>query len=453
MADLETIFALSSARGKAGVAVFRVSGPRARVAVASLTGGAAADPRVAHLRRLLDRAGDPIDRGLVVWFPAPNSFTGEDVAEFHTHGGPAVIAAMLARFNKLPGFRPAEPGEFTRRAFANGKFDLTEAEGLADLIAAETEAQRKQALRQLDGALRDRYEQWRGDIIKTLAHFEAGIDFIEENLPQDLIDKASSGIAQLATDIQSHLSDERRGEIVRDGFSIVILGAPNVGKSSLLNALARRDVAIVSATAGTTRDVIEVDLDLGGYAVTLVDTAGLRETEDEIEGEGIKRARARADRADMRLAIVDAEAMTLDPLVEQVLSDGDAVVVNKTDLGVSREATTWTIQQNITLPVLHLSAREGEGIGALLSHLERVVVERAGASIAAPLTRIRHRNALQAAHDALRRAEKNLGEADRKIDLVAEDLRLAAREIGRITGRVDVEDLLDVIFRDFCIGK
>src|SRR6185436_2239273 len=332
MNDGDTIFALSSARGKAGVCVIRVSGSRSRVAVAALTGNSVPDPRVATLRRFVDAGGEPIDRGLILWFPAPHSFTGDDIAEFHAHGSPAVVAALAARLGQLNGLRPAEPGEFTRRAFANGKFDLTEAEGLADLIAAETEAQRKQAQRQMDGALRERYERWREALIKTLAHLEAVIDFSEEDLPRDLFERVSASALELKAEIDAHLADRRRGEIVRDGFSIVILGAPNVGKSSLMNALAARDVAIVTSTAGTTRDLIEVDLDLGGYAVTLVDTAGLRETSDEIESEGIRRARARAERADMRLAVIDATAPALDELVSGALNEGDAVVANKIDL-------------------------------------------------------------------------------------------------------------------------
>lgn len=497
MSEGETIFALSSARGKAGVCVIRVSGSRARVAVAALTGNSVPDPRVAALRRFVDARGEPIDRGLVLWFPSPHSFTGEDVAEFHAHGSPAVVAALVARLGQLNGLRPAEAGEFTRRAFTHGKFDLTEAEGLADLIAAETEAQRKQALRQMDGALRERYERWREMLIKTLAHLEAVIDFSEEDLPADLFDRVSSAALELRGEIDAHLSDRRRGEIVRDGFSIVILGAPNVGKSSLLNALAARDVAIVTATAGTTRDLIEVDLDLGGYSVTLVDTAGLRETSDEIESEGIARARRRAANADMRLAVIDATAPSLDGLVASAMSEGDIVVANKIDLSaVSYESGASETRANefvesdanasndaiegdaieqfaapessfdtsalasnehrvsdaLSLPMLRISARDGTGIGRLISFLTELVVARAGGSEAAPLTRLRHRNALEEARDALQRAAGNLTET-RAMDLAAEDLRLAGRELGRITGRVDVEDLLDVIFRDFCIGK
>ncbi len=452
MTNGDTIFALSSARGKAGLCVLRISGSRARVAVAALTGSGVPAARVATLRRFVDGRGEPIDRGLVLWFPAPQSFTGEDVAEFHAHGSPAVIAALVARLGQLNGLRPAEPGEFTRRAFHNGKFDLTEAEGLSDLIAAETEQQRRQALRQMDGALRERYERWREALTKALAHLEAVIDFADEDLPRDLFDKVSASASQIEREMEMHLSDQRRGEIVRDGFSIVIIGAPNVGKSSLLNALAARDAAIVTATAGTTRDLIEVDLDLAGYAVTLVDTAGLRETSDAIESEGIARARRRAANADMRLAVIDAESLELDPLVAEALAIGDAVLINKIDLGVSHESNVWSVNE-LTLPLLQISARDGDGIDSLISFLTNQVVARAGGSESAPLTQLRHRNAIEAAREALTRAALNLTSEQRAIDLAAEDLRIATRELGRITGRVDVEDLLDVIFRDFCIGK
>ena len=560
MGDGDTIFALSSARGKAGLCVIRVSGSRARVAVAALTGNSVPEPREATLRRFVDAKGEPIDRGLVLWFPSPHSFTGEDTVEFHAHGSPAVVAALVARLGQLNGLRPAEAGEFTRRAFANGKFDLTEAEGLADLIEAETEQQRRQALRQMDGALLARYERWREMLIKTLAHLEAVIDFSEEDLPADLFEQVSGAARELMTEIDGHLADRRRGEIVRDGFSIVIVGAPNVGKSSLLNALAARDVAIVTATAGTTRDLIEVDLDLGGYAVRLVDTAGLRETSDEIESEGIARARRRAAHAHMRLAVIDATSPTIDELVSLTLVAGDVVVANKIDLtSVSHESGSRSLEfaidsddvvvsedesesealdqasnadeaasidadevaresditadaelgddsmrvmsideaqeldavsrsdeeaamhagdtdvsaatkvedartadvassdsvrvrDDLSVPLLGISARDGTGIGRLLSFLTQQVIARAGGSEAAPLTRLRHRNALAATRDALERAAANLNET-RAMDLAAEDLRLAGRELGRIIGRVDVEDLLDVIFRDFCIGK
>jgi len=443
----QTIFALSSAKGRSGVCVFRISGPATGAAVEALTGRPLPAPRKAALRDFVLADGTPIDRGLVLWFPEPASFTGEAVAEFHLHGGPAVIGAMTRRLSELPDLRPADPGEFTRRAFANGKLDLTEAEGLADLIGAETEQQRRLALRQLSGELKNQYERWRTDLVKALAHLEASIDFVDEDLPPGLAAGIRTRIRHLAAAIGSHLADQRRGEIVRDGFTVVILGAPNVGKSSLLNALARRDVAIVSAIPGTTRDAIEVDLDLGGYAVTLIDTAGLRETADEIESEGIKRARAKAASADLRLGVMAANSVD-DSRVSAELSGHDAIVLNKSDL-----APHQTVPASIAHHAIRISAKTGEGIDELLAWLEAQVIARAGSTDAMPITRARHREALEDALAALTRAPTSLHDEAPSLDLAAEDLRIAARALGRITGRVDVEDLLDVIFKDFCIGK
>jgi tRNA modification GTPase len=438
-----SIFALSSAKGRAGVCVFRVSGPASKGALEALTGAALPEPRHAALRDIRLADGTLIDRGLVLWFEGPHSFTGEDVAEFQLHGGPAVIAAMTRRLAELPELRPAEPGEFTRRAFLAGKLDLTEAEGLADLISAETEQQRRLALRQLQGGLKEQYERWRSELVRALAHIEAAIDFVDEELPDDLAKSVQPRIAKLRTEIAAHLADDRRGEIVRDGFTVVILGAPNVGKSSLLNALARRDVAIVSAIPGTTRDAIEVDLDLGGYAVTLIDTAGLRDTTDEIESEGIRRARAKAQYADLRLGVFDACEFVNDSRVSPELAEGDAILLNKCDMPSAKAQTA-----SAPLHSMRISAKTGEGIDALLAWLERQVIARAGVSESMPMTRARHREALADAHAALARFAKAPA-----LDIAAEDLRIAARALGRITGRVDVEDLLDVIFREFCIGK
>jgi len=438
-----TIFALSSAKGRAGVCVFRVSGPAAKAAIETLTSAPVPKPRRAVLRDVHLADGTPIDGGLVLWFEGPHSFTGEDVAEFHLHGGPAVIAAMTHGLAELPDLRPADAGEFTRRAFMAGKLDLTEAEGLADLISAETEQQRRLALRQLRGGLKEQYERWSGELVRALAHIEAAIDFVDEELPDDLAKSIGPRIAKLRMEIEAHLADQRRGEIVRDGFTVVILGPPNVGKSSLLNALARRDVAIVSSVPGTTRDAIEVDLDLGGYAVTLIDTAGLRDTTDEIESEGIRRARAKAQYADLRLGVFDAAEFVNDSRVSPELVEGDAILLNKCDVPGAKTQTVAT-----PLHSMRISAKTGEGIDALLEWLEQQVVARTGGSESMPMTRARHREALADAHAALERFTKAPA-----LDVAAEDLRIATRALGRITGRVDVEDLLDVIFREFCIGK
>src|SRR5690349_5456517 len=329
-----TIFAPATAPGRGGVAIVRVSGPAAATAATALSRQPLPAPRTAAVARFHDPRNDEfLDQGLVLWFPAPRSFTGEDVVEFHVHGGRAVVGGLIEALDNLPGLRIAEPGEFSRRGFENGKFDLTAAEAIADLVDAETAAQRRQALRQMEGDLGRLYDGWRHRLTRALAHLEADIDFPDEDLPDGVSDMVHPELAALAAEIFNHLNDNRRGERLRDGIHIAILGAPNAGKSSLLNALARREAAIVSERAGTTRDIVEVHLDLGGYPVVLADTAGLREAADEIESEGIRRALARAADADLKLAVFDAAAGSeLDAQTLGVV-DGDALVVfNKVDL-------------------------------------------------------------------------------------------------------------------------
>ena len=432
-----TIFALASGAGVSGVAVVRVSGPQAGAAVTALTARPLPSPRQAALRRFRAADGRDIDQGLVLWFPGPASFTGEDVAEFQIHGGRAVVQAMLAALARLPGLAPAGPGAFTRRAFDNGRLDLTQVEGLADLVAAETEAQRIQALRQLDGELGRLVEDWRQALVLCLAHLEAAIDFVEDDLPDDLIDGLRPRIEALAAVISVHLAQARAGERLREGLTVVILGAPNAGKSSLLNRLAGREAAIVSSIAGTTRDPIEVHLDLDGLPIVLVDTAGLREAGDEIEAEGIRRAEARAARADLRLLLLDATAPETHAELSARFDSDTLLIINKADLGAVRAPGA-----------LAISARTGEGIDALVA----AIADKARGRLtpgAAALTRERHATALRDCLAALRR----FLEAPEDPELAAEDLRLAARALGRITGRVDVEDILDVIFSEFCIGK
>lgn len=442
---IPTIFALATAPGRAGVAVVRVSGPASGDALAALTGKPLPAPRMATLVRLRDpKTDEALDDALVLRFTAPRSFTGEDVVELHLHGGRAVVAGVVEALSALPGLRVAEPGEFTRRAFENDKLDLTEAEAVADLVDAETSAQRRQALRQMDGALGRLYDGWRERLTRSLAHIEADIDFPDEDLPSGVSDAARPVLDALAAAIDAHLDDRGRGERLREGLHIAIVGAPNAGKSSLLNALARREAAIVSARAGTTRDVIEVHLDLGGYPVVLADTAGLREAAaDEVEEEGIRRALDRAARADVKVAVFDATALpALDPATVALVDKDTVVVLNKTDLA---ETATPTVGDQATVPV---SARTGTGLPELERRLTAFTADRLSGSGAPALTRARHRSALEECRDALRRAlTAPLPE------LMAEDVRLASRALGRITGRVDVEDLLDVIFRDFCIGK
>lgn len=434
----DTIFALASGQGRAGVAVLRLSGPAAGAALTALA-GTAPPPRRAARVRLRDGAGEPLDDGLALWFPAPASFTGEDVAELHVHGGRAVVGAVSEALVAL-GLRPAEPGEFSRRAYLNGKLDLTAAEAIADLVAAETAAQRRQALRQMEGGLARLYDGWRDRLMRALAHLEAAIDFPDEDLPPEVEDGLWRAVAALRAEIAAHLAEAPRGERLRDGLHVAIVGAPNVGKSSLLNRLARRDAAIVSETAGTTRDVVEVHLDLGGYPVVVADTAGLREAAEAIEGEGIRRARARAGSADLTLAVFDAGRLPeVDPHTLALVDERALVVLNKADLGGGRIPGHDAIS---------VSAATGVGLDALEAAIAARAVTLLGEGTAPVPTRVRHRAALAECLDALERAP-----AAALVEMRAEDLRLAARALGRITGRVDVEDLLDVIFRDFCIGK
>lgn len=440
----ETIYALASGAGRAGIAVLRLSGPAADAALSALSSDAPLpSPRRATRVRLRDpRTGAPLDDGLALRFPGPASYTGEDVVELHIHGGSAVVAAVFEALGRLPDLRMAEPGEFTRRAVLAGKMDLTAAEGLIDLIDAETEAQRKQALRQADGALGTLYDDWRDRLIPALAHLEAAIDFPDEDLPENLALKIEPVLESLKAEMTAHLDDNRRGERLRQGVQVAIVGPPNAGKSSLLNALAQRDAAIVSATAGTTRDVIEVRLDLGGFPVLAADTAGLREARDEIEAEGIRRARRWAGAADLKIAVFAVDDPAAAREAEDVVDADTVVVLNKVDLG----EPDWTPPP--ALGCFPVSVATGQGIDALVAGLTAAVAERASVGAAPLMTRARHRAAVTDCAEALDRAA-----AAPLPELAAEDLRLAVRALGRITGAVDVEDLLDVIFRDFCIGK
>jgi len=442
-----TIFALASGGGRAGIAVIRVSGERAGEAWRRLTGRDLPPPRRLVRAGLNDPGtGEALDDGLGAWFAAPASFTGEDVVEFHVHGGPAVVAGVLAALGRLDGLRLAEPGEFTRRAFEHGRMDLTAAEGLADLVAAETAAQRRQALRQLEGGLARLYEGWRERLLGGLAHVEATIDFADEDLPGGLIEEVRREAGALRAAIAGHMADDRRGERLRAGVEVAIIGPANAGKSSLLNRLARREAAIVAETAGTTRDVIEVRLDLGGNPVTVADTAGLREGGDAVEREGVRRAAERARQADLKLAVFDATRWPEADGRTAALVDGDTLaVVNKVDL-----ATPAPPLSVGGVPVLPISVRTGEGIEALMRSLAEAVAARCPAAGAPLMTRARHREALA---DCLAALDRFLAAEAASPELAAEDLRLAARALGRITGRVDVEDVLDVVFRDFCIGK
>lgn len=437
----ETIFALSSGAGKAGVAVVRLSGPACESALKALC-GRVPEPRVAALRSIRDQNGETIDRGLILWMPGPASFTGEDSAELQVHGGRAIVSGLIEALGGLDGLRPADAGEFARRAFTNGKLDLTEIEGLADLIDAETAGQRRQALRQLEGAAGRVVEDWRNRLIGILALSEAGIDFVdEEDVPAGVATQVQPEIEDLRSDIAQYLDDGHRGEMIREGLTVVIAGAPNVGKSSLMNALARRDVAIVSDTPGTTRDAIEVRLDLGSVPVTVVDTAGIRETSDGIEQEGVRRAEAHARSADLVLWIGDAGN---DPEPDPAFGVEIWRLESKIDL--SGNAAGWRGEC-----LYGISARTGEGLRVLLDGLAGWADDRVGSGTDPVITRARHRREMERAVEALEKAGRldYLAEGD----LVAEELRVAANALGRITGRIDVEEVLGAIFGQFCIGK
>jgi tRNA modification GTPase len=441
----QTILALSSGRPPSAISIVRVSGPQARAVLTSLA-GKMPEPRMASRVLLRDASRQPIDDSVVLWFPAPASVTGEDVAEFHVHGGRAVLAALFTALSAFEHVRAAEPGEFTRRAFENGKLDLTEAEALDDLIHADTDRQRRQALRQLKGLLGDRARDWRARIIEASALIEAGIDFSDEgDVPAELIAPALARIKSLTEEIQEVLAAQGRSERLREGLVVAISGPPNVGKSTLINLLARREVAIVSPHAGTTRDVIEVQLDLDGYPVTVIDTAGIRETDDPVEQEGVRRARMRAGEADLVLWMIDA----------QYEASGDAgevtvwVVRNKIDLeeadevaGISSEARAGTD--------FKISASRGDGVAELIEALVAFARDYFGSKEDGLIGRHRQRELLRETVASLRRSMAVAAQGE---ELAAEELRAAADSLGRLLGRVDVEDVLDAIFREFCVGK
>src|SRR4249919_3078148 len=482
-ATRDTIYALSSGRPPAAISVVRISGPRAGVALKTLI-GRIPDPRQAALARVRGRDGEIVDQALALWFPGPRSETGEDVAELQLHGGHAVIAAVIAALGRIEGLRLAEPGEFTRRAFENGQLDLTQVEALADLVSAETQAQRRQAFQQLRGLLGNRAELWRRRVIEAQALVEAGIDFSDEgDVPQGLVTRALRIVGPLAAEITQAVAGAGRGERLREGLCVAIAGPPNAGKSTLLNRIAGREAAIVSPYAGTTRDLIEVHLDLGGLPVTFLDTAGIRETEDPVELEGVRRARERANSADLVLWMVEEGEGATSPLAALPAAEKPAVtapiwiVRNKIDLvqrnerqsqSNGRNESTRRVNKPLTDMVnerlagmnefgfspneltFDLSAKSGEGFDALLEQLTKHAETYLEGAEAALVTRERHRRTLEDVVAALQRASRV--DPDRE-DLLAEELRIAAQSLGRLTGRVDVEDVLDVIFRDFCIGK
>ncbi|WP_176036525.1 tRNA uridine-5-carboxymethylaminomethyl(34) synthesis GTPase MnmE [Brucella tritici] len=434
----DTIFALSSGRLPSGVAVVRISGPEVRFVLETII-GSLPTPRYAAYKLFRDRNGDSVDRGLVLFFPGPNSFTGEDCAEFHLHGGKAVVEKLLSEMGELPGCRIAEAGEFTRRAFSNGKMDLTIAEGLADLIAAETEGQRRLALQVASGTQRELYTEWRQRLLQARAFIEAELDFADESdVPGSVSEQVWQSLALLKREIESHIASGKRASMLRDGLHVVIVGAPNAGKSSLLNFLAGREVAIISEEAGTTRDLLEVKLDLGGIPVYVTDTAGLRETDSSVEKIGIERARARMADADLVLLLEDMS----DPI--EVMPDETSAILWKigTKADLKEESSgNWSYR---------ISTKTGEGLDGLLNALQSFAEAQIGQIEDAVPTRQRHINLLRS---TVTEIDKAINGKNLPLELRAENMRLASQHLGRITGDVDVEEILDVIFSQFCIGK
>lgn len=456
--DNKTIFSLASAKGRAGVSVVRISGSQSGHILKSLTKKDLPPSHQAKVRDLYRPSVDPkekpikLDKALVLWMQGPDSFTGEDVVELHIHGGTAVQDAVFSSLAQFENVRHAEAGEFSRRAFENHKLDLTEAEGLNDLVWAETEAQRVQALKQLEGSLGQLYESWRVRLLKAQAYYEVNIDFSDEDIPDELEKIAKPEIEAVLSEITEHLKSHKQGQQLRRGFQVVIVGEPNVGKSSLLNRLANEDVAIVSHVKGTTRDTISVRLNLAGYPLTITDTAGIRETTDEIEQEGVRRALERAQKADLRICMFDAEQSQEqhEALLRQFVGgfDGSSMaVINKIDLA---GAGQFIQDAYLDMPAYSVSAKAGTGVEPLLKALETLVVDIMSVGDSPVLTRARHRTHLEESKLGLQRFLENV---EQDPALLAEDIRMAIRALGNITGRVDVEDMLDIIFGDFCIGK
>jgi len=442
-----TIYALSTGPGVSGVAVIRVSGENTAEVVKKITGTSLPPARTATLRKFNKNGGkEMIDEGVIIWFPAPNSYTGEDLAEFHVHGSRAVISAMHSAISKVKNCRLAEPGEFTKRAFQNGKINLLKAESIADLVLSETEIQRKQALKIMSGKSSEKFNYWREKLLKILSHVEAKIDFPDEDLPKNIIkeiQKISNGVLK---EIKKTLNDQKVGERIREGFKIAILGPTNSGKSSLLNYLSKRDVAIVSEIAGTTRDVIETHLNLDGYPVIVSDTAGIRSSKNEIEKKGIKIALKRAEDADLKLVIVSAKSVDFKDVLKGLLAKNAILVVNKSDLIKGKLNKKFKRYDHVLI-----SIKKDLNLNKLILKIKNKLKNKFTTNEDVLITRERHRQNLINCVQHLEKFEKK--KSDQDFDKAAEDLRLATRHLGMIVGKVDVEELLGSIFNDFCIGK
>ncbi len=442
-----TIYALSSGPGISGIAVIRVSGKHTAEVIKKLTNEKLPDPRVATLRKFNKNGSkEMIDEGVILWFPGPNSYTGEDLAEFHVHGSRAVINAMHTTISKIKNCRLAEPGEFTRRAFQNGRINLLKAESIADLISSETEIQRKQALKIMSGKSSDKFNAWREKLLKILSHIEAKIDFPEEDLPKNILNEIQKTSKEVEKEIKKTLNDQRVGERIREGFKIAIVGPPNSGKSSLLNYLSKKDAAIVSEIAGTTRDVIETHLNLDGYPVIVSDTAGIRNSKNEIEKKGIKIALKRAQDADLKLVIVSAKNVDFKGVLKNLLTKNAILVVNKTDL-IKKKTNNKFKKYDYTL----ISIKKGTNLDKLILKIKNKLKNKFTTSEDILITRERHRQNLINCVQHLEKFQNKKSAHD--FDKAAEDLRLATRHLGMIVGKVDVEELLGSIFNDFCIGK
>jgi len=442
-----TIYALSSGPGISGVAVVRVSGKETAEVVKKLTGKELPSPRVATLKKFnkID-TNELIDEGVIIWFPGPNSYTGEDLAEFHVHGSRAVVGALHASISNIENCRLAEPGEFTKRAFQNGRINLMKAESIGDLISAETEIQRKQAVKIMNGRSSEKFNSWREKLLKILSHVEAKIDFPDEDLPEDILFKIKNTSEQVSKEINKILEDEKVGERIREGFKIAIVGPTNAGKSSLLNYLSKRDVAIVSEIAGTTRDVIETHLNLDGYPVVLSDTAGIRDSKDEIEKKGIKLALKRAEEADLRLVVIEPKNLDFTGFLKDIFDKNSILVINKCDL-----KHVQLNQQMKKLEHVLISIKNNTNIDQLISKIKKKLKNKFITNEDILITRERHRQHLVQCSDYLKNFNKKNESED--FDKAAEDLRLATRHLGMIVGKVDVEEILGSIFNDFCIGK
>ena len=442
-----TIYALSSGPGVSGVAIVRISGPEASEIIKSLTGKKIPSPRLATLRKINNiNTSELIDEGIILWFPGPESYTGEDMAEIHIHGGKAVIQALLNTISKVKNCRLAEPGEFTKLAFQNGKINLLKAESIADLISAETEIQRLQAIKIMKGKSSEKFNELRDKLLKILSFVEAKIDFPEEDLPDENIRKIKKDSNDVLVEINKILNDQKVGEIIREGFKIAIVGPTNAGKSSLLNNLSKREVAIVSETAGTTRDVIETHLNIDGYPVIISDTAGIRNSKDEIEKKGIKLSLIKAENADLKLVVIDAKSVNLSGFLSDLLKKNAILVVNKSDLLDGELNPEITKQDHILI-----SLKNNHNIEKLIMKIKDKLKNEFISEGDILITRERHRQHLIQCVEYLNNfSEKN----DKKdFDKAAEDLRLATRHLGMIVGKVDVEEILGSIFNDFCIGK